>query len=115
MHQEPTSEAGITQQVATLLKSMVLLLLMPSSLLGAKRWWSDHPCNRHSGKPSSLPFGVVNGRWVCKSCDCCPGSSLEHLQLTKLFPELSSLAAWCGCTSFKEKVELSPYCPQRWP
>jgi len=48
------------------------------------------------------------GRQVFKSRDCCSGSSLEHLQLIKLFLELSSQGSWSGCTSFKEKVKLSP-------
>lgn len=58
-HQGPASAAGITQQVAAPLKSTELLLLMPSSLLDAERWWSDQPCSHHSGKPSSLALGVV--------------------------------------------------------
>lgn len=37
VHQGPASEASIIQQVATPLKSVVLLLLMSSSLLDAKR------------------------------------------------------------------------------
>lgn len=62
-------------------------------------------------KPSSLALGVVP--WQTGLQIRSPGSSLEHLQLTKLFLELSNLGSWCGCSSFKEKVKLSPYCPQR--
>lgn len=59
MSQGPASEAGITQWVATPLKSTVLLLLMPSSLLDAKKWRSDHSHSHQSGKSSSLVLGVV--------------------------------------------------------
>ena len=59
MHQGPASKIGTTQQIAIPLKPTALLLLVPSSLLDAKRWWSDHPHSHHSGKPSSLAPGVV--------------------------------------------------------
>lgn len=55
------------------------------------------------------------GRQICKFQDCSPRSSVEHLQLIKPFLQVSSLSSWCGYTSFKEKVELSSYYPQRWP
>lgn len=54
-------------------------------------------------------------RQVCSSQEHSPGSSLEHLQLIRVVLQLSSLNFQNGYTSFKEKVELSPYCPQRCP
>lgn len=77
MHQGPASEAGIIQQVATPRESIVLLLLMTSSLLYAKRWWSDHLCSHHSGKLSSLALRVMP--WKAGLQVLGPLSSLEHL------------------------------------
>lgn len=115
MCQGPASEAGITQRVATPLKSTVLLLLIPSSLLDAKKSWSDHSHSHQSGKSSSLVLGVVP--W--KAGLQIPGplsqifSGASPTPQTVSWVEQPGFLVWLH--QFQTKAEISPYCSQKWP